>query len=572
MWNEQGENEIFAVSWVFLTSKPYFCIVKKMKKMKKLIVKFILPVVAVAILASCGGKNDGEDGEYANIGGDAAANREVFFNIAGSSKSPMMVTYMNFEQLIKKTGIRDGEMGMMMDMTVKETGINIDAKILVLMEGSGMNDLKVIGVVSIEDADKFGKFLKGQLGSTVSEEDGLSFAKIGGIPAGDVTIVYNKNLALIAAGATGMSKDAIKDLLKRGKESSKGSDGMNMVRNSSDDMAFFMEMDNFMSAMVELAALSPETKQEDIQRLKDMRYMYEGAWSYIAMNFVDGAMEITVNNNMPGFEKYNMLNNNGVAPKFDRFASEGDVFAYMSAAINAKGYMDYLKDAGLVEDGMLQEFIPAEIMQVFENFTGEVSFSVNSVPPMDEESYTYADVDDAFAKLEDKKTTDSKNPVAPTGVEVKFQDFVIALGIKDAEALKAVLDTVSDMKKTGNIYSAQAKQTGETNAYFVVLNNVVVVSANKAYIETIDKSGGFAPNAKVKGYTSKPFGGFVDLSMASEELMKNANDEQSRALIRMLDKIHVEGSMQKMVFRIELKDKNTNALKAITDAMTKSMM
>lgn len=541
--------------------------------MKKLILKFVTPVVAIAILSACGGKKDGDSGEFGDIGGDAAANREVFFNIAGSSDAPMMVTYLNFEQLIQKTGIRDGQMGAMMDMSVKETGINIDSKVLLLMEGTGMNDLKMIGVISLSDAGKFASFLKGQLGSSVSEESGLSFAKIGGIPMGDVTITFNKNMALITAGATSMSKDAIKDIMKRGKESSKGSDGMNMVKNSSDDMAFFMEMDNFMSAVVELASLSPETKKEDIQRIKDLRYMYEGAWSYISMNFVNGTMEITANNNMPGFEKYNMLNNNGVSPDFSKYASPGAVFAYFSAAINAKGYMDYLTDAGLLESGMLQEAIPAELMQVFDNFTGEFSISVNSVPPMDEESYTNANVDDAFANLDGKaaKTTANKDPKATTA-DVKFQDFVLALGVKDPAALKAVLDTVSDMTKKGNIYQTKPKNAGETNAYFMIINNILVVTANNSYIEILDKNGGFAPNAEASSYMSKPFGGFVNLNLATDQLLKNAVDEQSRMLIRMLDRIHVEGSMQKMVFRIEFKDKNTNPLKAITNAMTEGFM
>ena len=104
------------------------------------------------------------------------------------------------------------------------------------------------------------------------------------------------------------------------------------------------------------------------------------------------------------------------------------------------------------EDASKQKEIMRNISMLSDYLTGEAALSMIEVPEMDNNKFDDMDIDSQFDALDMDVDVKIESEVKENSKKADFKGVVVALGVKDEAGLVAVLDTVQEMKKSGNIY------------------------------------------------------------------------------------------------------------------------
>jgi hypothetical protein len=535
-----------------------------MKKLRLLVAGlFILP----AVFSACSGD---DEGEASSLGGSPEENNKVFMNIMASSESPVMGMYLDANQLLEKSGARkDAQMGVMLEGALKQMegmGVNLDSRIMVFAEGKSVNDAVVLLMGSLSDGEKFSATIKSQVGADISEEDGLYFAKISlpQMQVGDLSMAFNDNLFVAAFATNSMSKDGLKEILKRGGEEAESKDAvLSQFLSSKDDFGMFMKYDKLMGLVPKELMNMQAAGMNPAMNLDNMLSYYENAWTNLSVNFNVGAIEFAAVSDFPKISGYKMFADKPLPADFANFATpNGQVFAWFGGAFNGEAFMKYLSDANLMAD--LNSQIPAESLDLMKLFTGEFAISIFSVPQNMEAEASDADVSYSFEMLDEEASKENSPEMKPEA-ESDFRDYIAVVGINDAEGkLAGIMDTVKNMKKVGDYYTMNDK------VFYILLGNKLVVTGNAEVATEIARNQMLQPSSVVKQYLMNPMSGFVDMEMGAEEMVKTM-DPQQKMILGMISKLHVEGTMQRAVFRVEMKDRTMNALEAFVKMAAANM-
>lgn len=520
----------------------------------------------VMLVSSCGG------GEEESTALDSGA----FQKIMSSSSTPVMGMYVDLKQMLDKSGAReDLQLKLLLEGVLQQTkamGVNVDSKIYVFAEGDDLNTSRVLVMAELTDAAKFSSTLKSNARATVSEEEGVSFAKMSlpGGSIGDISMVFNNNILIGAISMAGVSKDGLKAILERGKKGGEVKEvALKEFLGGNNDVGMFMRYDKIFGLVPkELMAMQTSQMGADAPDMDKIFAMYNDAWSNMSFNFSNGAVEMRAVSNFPEVGQYGFISDRGLPADFAMLASPTqDVFAYFGGSFNPENYIKYLTDMNILQKDQFGDELPIDLEELTSMFTGDFMITLWSVPNEGTEASITADLSDNFDALEESMDEEAEaildellaDGEMNEGQQVDFKDVIVAIGLNDAGKVYNMMDTVSGIQKKGNYFTANGEM------FYVIARNTMVVTANEDVAAEIASKQQLPSNTLVKSYLTNPLSGFINLAMAAEKDGLQDMDVSGREFIKMMDKIHMEGSMENIVIRLEMKDKRKNALRAIVE-------
>ncbi len=317
----------------------------------------------------------------------------------GDLEAPFLVTAFTPENLVQKSGIRDGALPMTYETFMgfifleEATGIDNHEQVQIVATNSNGLIPNVYGFVPLKDANKFEQIVKKELGATIQEKDGVKFFrkdKDSYVVAwkNDIAVTTNVPINLeniFSKSANDSKKAAVKlvNLINNVDQTKLNTDYRQFLDKEGDIIAYL----HGESAYDVLSAY----KLIPTKNKKEAKYLLQGTKAELSVKFENGLVKFdsdyTLSDSL--VSKLNFIGKKGISQEMLQYSmSENPEFA-MAFNMPAKGVLDFLRkndDMGDFEDFEedLREFglKPEDIENIF---TGEAlvmsGFSLESFSP-----------------------------------------------------------------------------------------------------------------------------------------------------------------------------------------------
>jgi hypothetical protein len=503
----------------------------------------ILSLLLVFVIASCGGDKDAESAD-SNGGGASSSDLEgKLAAVYNSMDNAMVVMTFDIETLKEKSDLINTLSKQMGPNPEIEMGIQqfdgILKKVHVIaavdeFDPEMNSDPKGSAVViaKIEDADKFNGLL-GMVPIPDSEErDGFKIKDFGG----QAKLAYNDDMIMLFADAQGDVSEMMDKAL-----ASSDTELNELLANSigtSSDISIYGNMENFMG-MYSKVIENMDIPSGDVSKYMDM---YKGSSMVVDFNFENGKFVTTITNDIAqkGGSDLDVLADSGL-PKdvLGKVANNPVAFGSVNMDFQSLvGMMkNFMKDEDINKANEGLATIGMTFDQVMELFDGKFAFAFNGMD-----------------------------------VEQKMPKFGMYVGLEDPSKIENIItEKAGDnaVKDEAGIYTAD-------KMHFYFGDKFMIANTDKEFLAgVVGGSAGDVSLGDQENILSSPINYYVgfDAITGNEELMKliASNSPEAAKILGIFDKAYGNGSMAKFEYVLETKDKSSNILVQIIEAVSKAM-
>lgn len=536
--------------------------------MKKHII--IAALATSAMFISCGDKEKKSEGtDNKDNVEEVVSSGFKFENIVRGMDNPLGAISISLNQLVEKSGIKDNpeygpNVGMALGMA-STFGVDLNNRIFIAANGTDAENMQVYAMTELTNSS----MLASQIESISRDgiKDFVDGYKIAKVKDQNAVLIFNDNriLAVFTSNYTKKSEmeSYAKTMLANAEVVSdkyaqfEGFDAM------SNDLSFVYGLEGVMEMLPEAE------KQKMLDENPKIMEIYKGSEMKGGLDFLNGKMSITADYAFPAMADYNMMSKDAISSDFASVLTNDKLFAVITAKYNIAGFAKYIEDfmpAKSEEDASKQKEIMRNISMLSDYLTGEAALSMIEVPEMDNNKFDDMDIDSQFDALDMDGDVEIESEVKENFKKADFKGVVVALGVKDEAGLLAVLDTVQEMKKSGNIY-----EIDNGKVYLAVKNNKLLLSPSMDVIKEFGDKGILKASEKAAKYIKPGMNGMFDFEMIAEELASKEGSEEALKVLKMLKNIEMRGDLKSMKFDLNLKNDSENALKVIVNSIIGAM-
>lgn len=464
-------------------------------------------------------------------------------------ESPILIMSMTPQNILDKSGIRDGVLPFTYDMLLTffidetVTGIDYSVKSQIVVGKGESFQPSVYAIFKLKDEKKFIELLETEANATVVEKEGMKTA----IKESDnYAVVWNEEFAIMSTipidimamlsgqGGGGGDKAVNKmiEMIKAGKDAEPNQTYTDFL-NKAADISLFYDGKGMYAYMHELMA-------EDAEELEKARETYEGITSEIFINFTNGSIDFEIINHLTDQvrEKFNFMKEKGIEGKLLSYANSATPF--FSGAYN----MDFAGMADFIKSQMSDDF--------YSDFEEELALMGLSVDDLKEsvtgEFIYFIDRVEVFEVVEDFGYGD------PYTYTETMPVFGFAFTVKNPEPLMVLL--ADSLKLPNGTYGIEDTWISLNNGVFFVSNDSAWTNkAHNGQTVTITKG------AEV--LAANPFSMFVNFSAMAEA----KGMDEAAALLKVFTEFSGGATIDGGKFNFVMADDSKNSLRIITEVV-----
>jgi hypothetical protein len=508
-------------------------------------------LISIVLFTACG------EAEF----DEASLKNSRRFNMINSLENIMIVGSVDLLGLIEKSDFENSKdapfeavagykMMVKGNLDAELTGINLSGNNHVAVSMIDEDTQYVIFTAEITNQEKVKntlkdlKIFKGEYSKV--EEGGKIFEFLAD---DNVTAAWDDKDIVIVAGENINSKDKALALLKARYVDAPGNDALDGFLKQKDDMNVFVNIATAMTVAKNNRGGESIT-DEMIEVSKDAYYIGTG-------NFNKGEILFEANVFGDNFKNsnFNAIGNTAVSESFLNYLTNDKLVAFGAASFDMKAvfnamemvqnndfdFQDLEKATGLSKEDM-QNLL-----------TGEFSLSLMDIKTEKVSWASEFDAEDDFFE-EDDYTYDKTTPM-----------ILFAAGVNDTAKIGELIRTSGEVSVSNGVYNV------ENDMYIAFTADKMVVTTDEATAVQFSTGNLFKSYSLPGGLTiEKPLFGFYNTNPAQmpNGVLKMAENEEGQMMLEfanLFKLVDFQGDVNKMTFKVEMNNKNDNALKVITD-------
>lgn len=543
--------------------------------MKRFYKAFIVSCMALTMVA-CGDKDKKDSDDDSKKSSDVSSvgnSAEAFTNLLANIENPAAAMSMDLMSFIEDSGLRSNpEAAGIIEAALMQLNpvLDMDEPVRVVAGGADMSQMDVVAMISIKDGDKFIKLLK---------QTGLEMDEVEEVPAGfkmtsikvqdgiRVKMGISNSFCLVNYSAGFANKEEsiekMESIFAMCNQMSDAPDIYKSFVNESNDMAMLIAPENLLN-MVPAEMMEKAGSDVNVDQMMEGKEKMKGGATLMAFNFEPGQASLKVKNHYPNAGDM-MINGSAMPDEYASLLSNDNLFGFIGGSINMENVIGMLDNVDAKQLDEFKEKTGIELSEMMGYFDGTMSISFIGVPGLDDiiagdDDDTSADALSSLDKLNGLSDDASSDD---DGAEKEdFKEMVITIGLKEEEKIIAILDTVKQLKKEGDVYVG-----GEGNAYVAIKDGKLMMTPLKPVIDQFVSTGSLTEVEGIRSRMANPFNGYFAFKVMRELIMEKTDGEgfEGMELLEKFDEIIIGGNMEEMEFKLTMTDGSTNALKNIVD-------
>lgn len=509
-----------------------------MNKFNRLIGGALL--TSIVVFTSCDGNSKKE-----------ALKNSPEYNIIASVENPAALISMDLMDLIKKSKLKESQeipaqyktpMVMLLDQNLnsENQGFKVEGNIPMIISSTADNKFNyIMSTTDVIDAEKVGSSLAVYLNGHVEKNENNSTLEFN-IPNLTGCFAWDDKKLVVVVSEDKDNKAISQQLLANKDTDAKDNEKIKTFLTEDNDFTSLLFMDTYTHMVNELS----QTKLDE-----ELAASYKGMTMSASGNFNNGSFVFESNLEGDQFinSEFNNLNEKAVEKDFSNFLSEnGKLIAFGSASLNLEAVVKAMNhthtehgdyDAEFAKFGFSKE----DLSQVFD---GNFSFSLMDIESVATEGY------------ENNPAFNQERP-----------KFLLTCGIKDANKIKAILDSNTEVKAVNNYYLVDDTYMGITeNKLFVSLNDSLVMKlTNGESLATYNTS-----------INSPLYGNIItnmdDLPINYKNMLLKNGGEEALKFYNEIETIEFVGDIHHTSFTIKLNDESKNSLEIFSNTIIKNAL
>ena len=525
------------------------------------------------VLVSCGGddkKDDETAAEQSSTSAGIAPNVAFAGMLTSMEKAPFAV-FVDMDALINESGIENSPnaqaVGMMKALLA---GVDMSQPIRMTGDKVGGKDVFVV-MMALESKEAYEEGLVGGMGEEAPEQKaGYSVAKLNFMGQLRLLTAYNDEYCLFLHSDGYLKKEEFEGYIDQLFQYAKQTPDAELQAyvDAQHDLAVIGNPSRGMQAGgMEEEKASLLAMNEEMAGLIEMMQSSADGWGAFTLDFEDGEI-VMEGGGAGGAEMMDALGSQEFPANMGNCLSADELYGYGGFSVELGGLMEAWKTGPASkyyeEAKAKMGFDPAMIADVIDGTLaiGITGLDLESMFKDTDDSELTDLADDSFAKLEGEEV-DAEEVVEEVGesADVWKQHIVVAIGVKDINLLKSVLDTSSNMVKDGMVYTKDGT--------FMLLdeeNGKMIITSNEA-VASRWVGDGLAQHEVP--YLKAPMGGYFSFEKMATLIAESEIDKEDHKNAIELIGIMSDATMEIVnghgVVRLRFKDASANALRQLVD-------
>ena len=464
---------------------------------------------------------------------------------------PFLIVNTNPKSLIDKSGAMEGALPFTQEMLIgffmdeETTGVDNSVNVQIVMGKGGGFMPEVYGIFKIKEEDRFIELLETEANATVEEKEGFKYVKK---ESDNYVIVWNDEFAIAANGTYKLT-----DIFNNsGDPSMKAVNRCIGLIKAADENEVNEKYATFLKESADIAIMFEgkglygyleEASMGQSKELTENKESISGASSKMFIDFNDGSLDISATNTLSDqlMQDLSFLMNDPIGKDLLVYGNSKSPLMMMGYHFNVTEGLDYAKEkVGMDEyENFLEELEEVGVdVETFKSaLSGEFLMMIDRIEVV-EKTYDWG--------YGDPYVTQEPLPIVG-----------LVMGVEDRETMKGLFpDSLGFDGVMAN------------GDMFMFLNDDIFFATSDSLWAGRVATGTTVKLEDPQGvFNDRPIGVFMDF-MQFDHL---AEMQEARPIIESLEFMKLNASLTQMDFSLVFKDKSQNALRILTETISRLM-